>query len=231
MRKWMCLLLLVLLLAGCARQEVPAPTVTEPTIVETEPPIGYDPEMIAKYQNLLAWDYNPGYWRALGVVFESPQDAPLYFLFYNGASLPSTGSWADLDAAQRDFLLGQGFLTEMDLQILPAEAVEAVLQRLFGVGLADVTIPAEWVYNPDTDCYYTNHNDAWLGTGTVTGYQQMPDGTVKLYYIADCVYDDPALPGSCDFEAGEYYFDAEMILTLRPMDDGRWQILSNVFAE
>lgn len=231
MKKWICMLLLLLLLTGCARQDVPTPTVTEPTMAETEPPVGHDPEVIAQYQDLLAWDYSPGCWRALGVVFEDPQDVPLYFIFYNGASMPPTGSWADLDVAQRDYLLQQGFMTEMDLQILPEEELEAVLQRLFGVGLSDVTIPAEWVYNPDTGCYYTNHNDAWFSTGTVTGYQEMPDGTVKLHYIAGSVYDDPSLPASCDFEAGEFYSDMDMILTLRPLDDGRWQIVSNVFAQ
>lgn len=231
-------LVLVILVAalavGCTFTDAPdAADPTEPTTVETEPttPIGYDPEVLAEYQDLLAWDYNPGYYRALGIVFESPQDLPLYFFFYNGASLPPSGSWDDLDQVQRDFLVQQGFMEEMDIQILPAEDLEAVLQRLFGVGLADVQIPAEWVYNPDTDCYYTNHNDAWGSTATVTGYQAMPDGTVRLYCIAASVYDDPSLPGACDFEAGEFYSDVEMILTLRPMDDERYQIVSNVFAE
>lgn len=239
--KLLILFLIAALMAGCAAEPVqttpPTQITTEPpTVPPTDPPTQppTDPPteepteeptdpveamMTADdYQTLLSRD-GGDYFRALGTIFNTPEDVDLYYFFYNGVM--EHAGWRDLGSAERDYLLANGFLEEMDIQIMPADRIEARLQKYFGLELEDVRIPHGWVYYAPTDCYYTNHNDAWLPYVTVTGVEEYPDGISRLYLTVDYVID----------HTGEYVSDAETVLTLRKNADGSWHIVSHAFAQ
>lgn len=230
-RNLLILLLLLVLTAGCTtapvETEPPTQPVTVPTDPPTEPPTDHSlPEAVGFYQDLLDWHEEQRYFQALGCVFETPERLPVYFFFYNGVGHP--GSWGDVAEAERTALLQAGLTDEMDLQIMPAQKLEAALRQYFGVDLAEVEIPAEWVYSPDSDCYYSNHNDAWVTSAQVTEVRETAEGLIRVFYTADFVFYNPT--GEFDLDTGEYLSDAAMVLTLRPVEDG-YQMISNVFAE
>lgn len=241
MRRRLILLLLVILvfslIVGCAAEPVEttprtqavtepptapptdpptAPATEEPTQAPTEP---VDDEQLAVYQTLFEWTGKMIHARAAGQVYTTPSDVDLSYVFYNGVDYP--GDWTTISESERDFLLAEGFWDEGDIQIMPADLLEAELQWYFGVGLADVKIPEEWVYSPDTDTYYSNHNDAYVTLATVTGYTQLDEETVVLHLTVDIVHDH-------DWE--EVTYDAAMDMTIRPYEGGG-RILSNVPAE
>lgn len=243
MKKILALLLAALLLAACTDSAaIPetTPIPTEPTEIRTDPPTQppteeptaepteepTDPptepayeERLADFQALFSWENGMVYPLSVGHIYETAAEVDLYYLFYNGVNCP--GSWDSIAESERDLLIREGLWPEMDIQILPAEEVEKQLQQYFGIGLADVTIPAEWVYSPDTDTYYSNHNDAYVCFATVTGWEALPGGNVRLHLTVDMVHDH-------DFE--NVLGDAPMHMTLRPAEAG-WQIVSNVIAE
>lgn len=182
-------------------------------------PAREDAAAVSYYMALLDWYSDDLYTQALGTIFNTPEDVDLYYFFYNGVM--EHAGWRDLGSAERDYLLANGFLEEMDIQIMPADRIEARLQKYFGLELEDVRIPHGWVYYAPTDCYYTNHNDAWLPYVTVTGVEEYPDGISRLYLTVDYVID----------HTGEYVSDAETVLTLRKNADGSWHIVSHAFAQ
>lgn len=238
--KLLILFLIAALMAGCAAEPVqttpPTQITTEPpTVPPTDPPTQppTDPPteepteeptdpveamMTADdYQTLLSRD-GGDYFRALGTIFNTPEDVDLYYFFYGGVDCPAR--WDELDSAERDYLLAQGLWDELDLQKMPAALLEEQLQQYFGIGLADMKIPERWVYYADADSYYTNHSDAWLPFASVTDAEEFPDGTVRLYLTVDMVLD----------HTGEYVADAETVLTLRKTDGG-YRIVTHVFAQ
>lgn len=192
------------------------PSTEEPTQPPTEPT---DEEKLAAFQEMFSLEGDMTYVLSAGHAYGTAAEIDLYYLFYNGVNYP--GSWDSIAESERELLMREDFWTEMDIQILPADLLEAQLQRYFGIGLADVTIPDGWAYSPDTDTYYSNHNDAYVCFATVTGWEDLPDGNVRLQLTVDMVHDH-------DFE--NVYWDAPMHMTLRPTAEG-WQIVSNVLAE
>ena len=217
LEKLMILLLIAALTAGCAAGPEETLPSAEPTVpvteFETEPATEPMPDVEALFGGEGQWIYN----LAAGQAYEKPEEVDLNSLFYTGVDYP--GSWGSISDEEQDLLMREGFWREMDIQIMPAAILEEQLQRYFGVGLADVRIPKGWVYSAETDTYYSNHNDA-LGCGvTVTGREDLPDGTVLLHLTVDAV------------QVGEdWYWETPMDMTLRPVD-GVWQIVSNVFAQ
>lgn len=208
------------------REELPSEVIVDPT--EPENPTGpettlpaepVDDEQLAVYQTLFEWTGKMIHARAAGQVYTTPSDVDLSYVFYNGVDYP--GDWTTISESEKDFLLAEGFWDEGDIQIMPADLLEAELQWYFGVGLADVQIPEEWAYSPETDTYYSNHNDAYVTLATVTGYTQLDNETVVLHLIVDMVHDH-------DWE--NVVHDAAMDMTIRPYEGGG-QILSNVPAE
>lgn len=243
-QKRLTLLLLVImafsLTVGCAAEPVetqpPTQITTEPTQPPTVPPTDpptealtekptdpptepVDEDQLAAYEYLFSWEGEMIHARAAGHVYSNPADVDLYYVFYNGVGYP--GHWTTIPESEKDLLLAEGFWDEMDIQIMPADLLEATLQWYFGVGLADVQIPEEWVYSPETDTYYSNHNDAYATGVTMTGYTQLDDDTVVLHLIVDMVHDH-------EFE--DVIWDAAMDMTIRPYEGGG-QIVSNVPAE
>lgn len=192
------------------------PATEEPTQLPTEP---VDEEQLAAYQALFTWEGGMFHALAAGHIYTCPEEVDLYYLFYGGIDYP--GDWTTISESEKDFLLAEGFWQECDIQIMPADLLEAELQWYFGVGLDDVQIPGEWAYSPETDTYYSNHNDAYITFATVTGYTQLDEETVVLHLTVDMVHDH-------DWEETRY--DAAMDMTIRPYEGGG-RIISNVPAE
>ena len=193
-----------------------APPTEEPTQELTAP---VDEDQLAAYQYLFSWEGGMIHAWAAGHTYSNPADVDLYYVFYNGVDYP--GSWGTISESEEAFLLAEGFWRDGDIQIMPADLLEATLQWYFGVGLADVQIPEEWVYSPATDTYYSNHNDAYVTLTTVTGYTELDDDTVVLHLMVDMVHDH-------DFE--ETIWNAAVDMTIRPYEGGG-RIVSNVLAE
>ena len=225
-------LLVFSLSAGCTAEPVETTLPTQittdpPTVPPTDPPteapteeptVIVDADRLAAYQDLFRWEGSIIHARAAGHSYTSPAEADLYYIFYNGVGYP--GSWADISQSEADFLLEEGFWREGDIQIMPAGLLEAELQQYFGVGLADVRIPEKWAYSPDTDTYYSNHNDAYVPLVTVTGFTELDEETVVLHLIVDMFHDH-------DFM--EVIDNAPVDMTIRP-NEGGGRILSNVLA-
>lgn len=170
------------------------------------------------YQALMGWDSGYDYFRAAGSVFNTPEDLDLYHFFYNGVGIAA--GWDMLNDEDRDLLLAAGFLEDMDIQMLPGSVMDEKLQQYFGLGLDAFRIPEQWACDPETEVWYSNHNDAWVPQVTVTHFEEFEDGVVRLYMTVDLVKD----------HTGEYVSNAEMVMTLRRTSDGTFRIISNAFA-
>lgn len=225
------LVLIISLLCGCVEMPPPATTAPpEPTApvettapVQTVTPIQTIPPTDAlndfsAYEAMLNFAAEPNWLaRAIGCVFEKPEDIDLYFMFYLGVEHP--GSWSDISEASRQTLTDQGFIAEMDLQIMPSDKLEAALQETFGIGLEDVTIPESWGYIEAEDAYCSNHSDAYIpGIPIITDVQE--DGsTVTIHYTIDGYYNTAT---------DEFLDSANLILTLERQEDGSFRALANV---
>ena len=128
--------------------------------------------------------------------------------------------WDMLNEDQRDLLLAAGFREDMDIQMLPGSVMDETLQQYFGLGLGEFRIPSAWAWDPERETWYSNHSDAWVPQASVTGFEEFEDGVVRLYMTVDMVLD----------HTGGYVSDADMVMTLRRMADGSYQIISNAFA-
>ena len=155
--------------------------------------------------------------RSLGCIYEKPEDIDLYYLFYLGVDHP--GSWDDIAPESEKFLLDQGFMREMDLQIMPVEKMEDALRDTFGIELKDVAMPVDWRYIEAEDAYCSNHNDAYFpGVPNITSVED--DGeTVVIHYTIDGFW----LPHS-----GEFLDPARLVLTLVRNEDGTIHAVSNL---
>ena len=229
MKRFALILALILLLCGCTKTPPPAdtapPQTTEP-VVEITAPVETIPETttppvisdFTPYGALISYDAQPNWLaRALGCLFESPTEIDLNYMFYLGVDHP--GSWNDISAESRQTLIDRGFLTEMDLQIMPASKLEAALRETFGIGLSDVSIPDNWAYIESEDAYYSNHNDAFFpGAPTITAVED--DGhfitiryTIEGYWLT---------------ATDEFMETAPLVLSLVRNEDGTIHAVSNL---
>ena len=229
MKKFALLLALMLLLTACKQVPPPAdtapPQTTEP-VVEITAPVGTIPETtippvitdFTPYEALISYDAQPNWLaRALGCLYESPAEIDLNYMFYLGVDHP--GSWNEISADSRQTLIEQGFLTEMDLQLMPASKLEAALRETFGIGLSDVNIPDNWGYIEAEDAYCSNHNDAFFpGVPNITAVED--DGhfitiryTIEGYWLT---------------ATGEFLDTAPLVLSLVRNEDGTIHAVSNL---
>lgn len=251
MKRFAIFLSLLLALSLCACTETPPPATTAPPrpstpfettlpaeplqTIETQEILPADPNFcpitdtiapteqlhdFSEYEALLDFSTEPNWLgRALGCVFSSPEDVDLYYMFYLGVEHP--GSWDDLSPESQQTLLDRGFWRELDLQIMPAEKLEEALQVTFGVSLSDVTIPVEWGYVEVENAYCSNHSDAYFpGIVNITAVED--DGST---IVIRCTID-----GYYNTATGEFLDSANLILTLRRMEDGTLRAISNVIA-
>lgn len=191
---------------------VPAETTAPTDVIEKDP---------SEYEALFSFSDEPNWLPlALGCPFERPEEVDLYYMFYLGVNHP--GSWGDICDESRQFLIDEGFLTEMDLQIMPADKLEQALQTTFGLGLADVTIPESWAYIEAEDAWCSNHNDAYFpGIPVIENVED--DGTdVFIHYAIDGYW----LP-----DTEEFLDPARLVLHLVRTEDGRLLAISNLLTE
>ena len=174
----------------------------------------------SEYAALLDFAAEPN-WLALslGCLFEKPEDIDLYYLFYLGVEHP--GSWDDIAPESEDFLISQGFMRDMDLQIMPVEKMDAILRDTFGIELKDVAMPREWRYIEAEDAYCSNHSDAYFpGVPNITAVED-DSQTIVIHYTIDGYW----LPGS-----EEFLDTAHLVLTLVRQEGGAIHAVSNVLA-
>lgn len=245
MKRLALLLALILCLSACAELPPPAdtapprPAETTAPVETTQPPeTTFPPETtipvettlptettepqndFTEYETLLDFAAEPNWLaRSLGCIFEKPEDIDLYYLFYLGVEHP--GSWDDIAPESEDFLISQGFMRDMDLQIMPVEKMDAILRDTFGIELKDVAMPREWCYIEAEDAYCSNHSDAYFpGVPNITAVED--DGeTIMIHYTIDGFW----LPGS-----EEFLDTAHLVLTLVRQEGGAIHAVSNVLA-
>ena len=229
MKRIALLLSLTALLYGCVKTPPPAdtapPQTTEP-IAQITAPVEPIPETtmppvitdFTPYEALLSFDAEPNWLaRALGCLFESPAEVDMNYMFYLGVDHP--GSWNDISEESRQKLIDQGFLTEMDLQIMPAEILEEALQSTFGIGLKYMVMPEDWAYIYNEDAFCSNHNDAYFpGVPAITAVED--DGHfITIHYTIDGYW----IPST-----GEFLDTAPLVLSLVRSEDGTIHAVSNL---
>ena len=230
MKRIALLLALVLMLCSCA--ETPPPATTAPPLptdpVETTAPVEttVPPETtaptvsdpFAEYYALLEYTWPDTNWlhNAMGCIFESPAEIDLEYLFYAGFRL---GSWDLLSPESEAQLIEQGFWREMDIQPMPVDQLEQVLQNNFGISLSDCTIPEGWAYVEKEDMYCSNHNDAFFpGVPTITAVED--DGHfITIHYTIDSYWITAT---------GEFMDTAPLVLSLVRNEDGTIHAVSNL---
>lgn len=231
MKQFALILALALLLSGCVKIPPPAdpapPQATAPAEstapMETTIPIETTaPAVVAitieEAAALLDSSASPNWLaRSLGCLYEHPYELDLYYLFYLGVEHP--GSWNDISPESRQSLIDQGFMEEFDLQIMPADKLEAALQDTFGISLDSVTIPESWGYIEAENAWCSNHSDAYFpGVPVITSVAD--DGThITIHYTMEGYW----IPGS------DAFLDkADLILSLIRNDDGTIHAVSNL---
>lgn len=166
---------------------------------------------------------NRWYTRALGCVFEKPEDIPAWFYFYNGV-----GENGQLTAEEGTFLANKykeknpsgNYDVVSDIKLPVAKINEAL--SILGVTVADIQIPDRWVYYDETDSYYFWVSDAYgITDWSVTKVEKGPEETVAVYWETDDYYwGDPTYENATK--------GAKMVLTMQQQPDGTYHILSNV---
>ncbi len=234
-RVFILLLCVMLLFSGCAKVDDSADTSlpteestapTETTKLETEPPT-QPTEPISEeefFHSLLTDEY--WYWRALGCTFAKPEEINAKFYFYAGLDLEDRLSSNTFNDAEIAFLSEQwkdsyGQDAWKNAQKLPAVKIEEALSIL-NVGLADITIPDEWVYFEETDAYYDLRYDAYGVVGvTITDVITAGD-IVRVFWTAETVNNTLT---------GEHMRDPQMVISLQKLEDGSYRVLSNMPVE
>jgi len=240
---------IMLLFAGCKQPLVDSPNTstseqTEPSTSKTEPTteetVG-NTEPSETVENTepsaelsTAEDFekfikdNEWYWRALGCIFEKPEDIPAWFYFYLGVGDYTQATGEELafilDAFQQKNPNTANLDYAHEYTRLPVAKINEALSIL-GITIEDIQIPDRWVYYDKLDCYYFWVSDAYIIEGwSVTGVEKGTEGIVAVYWETDNSYwGDPALEKPSK--------GAKMVLTMRRQPDGSWRVQSNVPQE
>ena len=197
-------------------QDQPA---VDPTDAPTEAPTAPDQEqtLAAQFQEMLSSETNYWYNRILGCTFADAKSISLEYLFYNGLApedRTDSASFTDdevafLKDALKDTFWGEENWT--NAHKMPVAEINEVLNTYLGVSLEDLRIPENWLYFADTDSYYCVKTDSFsVGSYQVIHVQEYEDGTVEIFWTVDLHYDTTA---------GDYENEAEMLLTLRKVED------------
>lgn len=172
-------------------------------------------------------DYWQIHWRtrALCSYYASPERVNIPAFFYDGGfpgEEPTEEEKAWVYAAK----YGDGEHGAIEVHRYSAEKVDMVLKAYFGLSLGKTQkvglYPEKnFLYNPETDCYYTAHNDALAaGPRLLAGYT-LADGSVALVYVDQCLsYSDT----DGQWRTGTL----ESFTVLEPQEDGTWRFLCNL---
>lgn len=226
MKKQVFIIGLLVTMLLCACTQTPAATSTMPpettlpvettTVPETTDNVITD---FSDYYTLLESDLPERNWlyHAMGCTFTRPEEVDLYYMFYLGID---AGSWNDLSEESQQSLVEQGLMMEFDLQLMPAQTLDAIVQSTFGIPLSDMTIPEDWGYAEAEDTYCSNHSDAYIpGNFTITAVTDSGD-TIQIWYTIDDYYYDTTTE--------EFLINPSLLLTLHRQADGSINAVSNV---
>lgn len=202
MRKWMALLLAILILGlgGCkssgVAEEPEKEEDTQPRIEElTE-------EELATFAQMFSLEHTYGgdYWwynMALTSEYDCPENLDLYSFFYNGFKDEVAGP-EELERLEQE-----GLWMELDIQKNPVQKMDQILKAYFGLSLEQTNGVGldGMIYLAETDSYYKCAGDFWCGEGAgfCRGYRS-EDGRVVLYY--------------------QNYLDEEWVITLVETPEG-----------
>lgn len=230
---YICLTLLVLAMLLCACSgELKDPSSTNPsenttTTGQAEQTLLETKEDFASYIKNTKIDGKNYYVRALGCIFDKPENIPAWFYFYLGV-----GENGQFTQEETTFLANafkeknpnsdQSFA--FSAIKLPVEKINTALSVL-GVTLKDIQIPDEWAYFDKTDSYYFWVTDAYGVTGwTVTKVEKGTNGIVAVYWeTKEPYWGDPTREEPTN--------GAKMVMTMQAMPDGSYRILSNMPQE
>lgn len=168
-----------------------------------------------EFQTLLKGD--AWYYAALGAIYDSAEEMDLSLVFHAGDEGSLT--WNELTGAEADFLLSSGFDRQCAVQKRSAAKLEEILVQYFDTDLKHCTIPESWVYLPDTGCYYSNTNDAYLVQGVTVTKAVRSGEQIRVSYEVE------PYRGATDPTTGQPVTHAVLTLTQRP--DGSYVVISN----
>ena len=202
-------------------EESTAPTettdpVTEPPTQPTEPPSEEE-----YFHSLLTDEY--WYCRALGCTFTKPEEINAKFYFYAGLDIEDRLSSSTFNDAEIAFLSEQwkdpyGEDAWKNAHKLPTAKIEEALSIL-NVGLADITIPDEWVYFEQTDAYYDLRYDFYGVVGVTIKDVVTAGDTVQVFWTTEMVNNT---------FTGELMRNPKMVISLQRLEDGSYRVLSNM---
>ena len=150
--------------------------------------------------------YDSWYAQALTSYYDHPAGIDLFQLFYNG--IPGVNNTPSKE--ELTFLNGQpGYNPDFDLFRIPGQEMDRVLGEYLGIDRTEALGlgMANFMYDPQSDCYYHCHTDTNASCPTVTAAQELPNGDWQVLYTDG--------------------FLGDGVVTLRQRD-GKWQILSNL---
>lgn len=187
MKKWMAVLLAILILglcgcknSGLAEKEEGEDEETTSVLQMTELTEGE----LGDFAQMFSTEHTYGgeYWwynMAMTSEYARPEDLDLYNFFYNGFKDEVAGP------EEREKLEQAGLWMELDIQKNPREKMDQLLKTYFGRSLEQMSGVGldGMIYLVETDSYYKCAGDFNCGEGTVftRGYRT-EDGRVVLYY-------------------------------------------------
>lgn len=171
------------------------PSTTAPSVPDTT--VGEDPEL-AYFDQLFStgwgnsvnlYNYEVYYNSAVGRnLYESPTELNLLKFFWRGFDGETTRTDAEITELKQ--YLNPTWVDNADFFRLPKDKMEAELQKIFGISLADLSDAAYegLTYLESTDCYYFFATGVMGGTEyfEAKGVEHLDDGTVKVTY--ECEY-------------------------------------------
>ena len=191
------------------------PSTTAPSVPDTT--AGENPELVYFDQlfstgwgnSVNLYNYEVYYNSAVGRnLYESPTELNLLKFFWRGFDGETTRTDAEITELKQ--YLNPTWVDNADFFRLPKDKMEAELQKIFGISLADLSDAAYegLTYLESTDCYYFFATGVMGGTEyfEAKGVEHLDDGTVKVTY-------------ECEYGVN--------VVTLKSVGDG-YLILSNV---
>ena len=166
----------------------------------------YEDPRIAEFQALLEQQIESFYNDALTSVYDDPADVDLQMLFYDGfKDEPQSPTEQELELLEGK--MGQ-YWKEMDLFRLPTEKMDAVLRELFGITLDESNGVGldRLVYLEETNCYYMAHSGTHGADLIVSNVIEQENGSISVYYS---------------------YYLGDFLVSVKPTENGTYQILSN----
>ena len=238
---FMAMILLLALVAGCAKNMPDATIPTDDPAAMSNPATDAlatdgtaatdnqdEPAVLSveeEFKKLLGGGF---YWRALGCTFEKPEDIAAKFYFYLGVGSNEAAIGEELAFILNAFKeknpnsdpdYGHNYVR------LPVEKINEALSIL-NVTIEDIQIPKGWAYYDKTDAYYFWVSDAYgVPRWSVTKVEKEENGIVKVYWQTNDLHFNTA--------TNEFFPQGttKMVYTMQLQSDGTYRVLSNLPEE